>query len=89
MSNFVLLILLTHYHLRWDDLEKFTSEEDSAGGPSCWELGLGRILAAFSRKDWSALETNLQVRISFCSPISIFDADCENGYPGHTFCWQG
>ena len=50
---------------RWDDLEMFTNEEDSVGGMFCWEVGLGRVLAAVRRKDWSGLETNLQVQIIF------------------------
>ena len=54
---------------RWDDLEMFTNEEDSIGGMFCWEVGLGRVLAAVRRKDWSALETNLQVQIIFFALI--------------------
>ena len=62
MSSFVshLLFNLTP---RWDDLEVFTSEEDSVGGAPCWEVGLGRIFAAVWRKDWPALKADLQVGI--------------------------
>ena len=67
MSIFLSHQIFTFCHLtpRWDELEVFTSEEDSPEGVSSWEVGLGRVLAAFWHKDWSALETNLQVKYPF------------------------
>ena len=54
-------------------MEVFTSEEDSPEGVSSWEVGLGRVLAAFWHKDWSALETNLQVKNSdLLTKIQVF-----------------